>query len=299
MKAITKARLSLMMFMSLGLILGFDAQALAIGSSQNPQTGSLGLEATIPSSPPTQSATIAVPSNGQSFTSLPITISGLCPNNLLIKAFSNNVFIGSAQCINNNYKLKADLFNGSNDLYVQDFDNLGQGGPLSNKVSVTYANTQNVSILSRVTITSSYGELGANPGQQLIWPVVISGGTPPYAISTDWGDGQPATLQSSAFNGTINLVHVYNQAGIYTVTVTVSDSKGSLAFLQLVGIANGQITAVNTTKPNISKTANSNKNNSSSSSVPWWVLSVVLITLLPAFWLGSRHGRTVLLKKYN
>ncbi len=274
-----------------------NSNVQALGSQQNPQTGSLGLEATIPSPPPTQSATIAVPSNGQSFTSLPITISGLCPNNLLIKAFSNNVFIGSAQCINNNYKLKADLFNGSNDLYVQDFDNLGQGGPLSNKVSVTYANAQNVSILSRVTITSSYGELGANPGQQLIWPVVISGGTPPYAISTDWGDGQPATLQSSAFNGTINLVHVYNQAGIYTVTVTVSDSKGSLAFLQLVGIANGQITAVNTTKP--SSTANSNKNNSSSSSVPWWVLSVVLITLLPAFWLGSRHGRSVLLKKYN
>jgi len=280
-----------------GLVLGFSINALAIGSSQNPQTGALGLEATIPSQPPSQAATIAIPSSGQSFTTLPITLSGLCPNGLLIKAFSNNVFIGSTQCTNNSYKLKADLFNGSNNLYVQDFDNLGQGGPLSNKVSVTYANAQNVSALSQVTITSSYGELGANPGQQLVWPVVVGGGTPPYAISTDWGDGQSATLQSSAFSGVINLAHVYNQAGIYTVTVTVTDSKGSLAFLQLVGIANGQITAVNTTKP--SSTANSNKNNSSSSFVPWWVLLIVLIALLPAFWLGSRHGRSVLLKKYN
>ena len=297
MKAITKARLSLMMFMSLGLILGFDAQALAIGSSQNPQSGALGLEATIPSPPPSQATTIAVPSNGQSFTNIPITVSGLCSNNLLVKVFSNNIFIGSAQCINNSYSLKTDLFNGKNNIYSQDFDNLGQGGPLSAIVSVNYASAQTIAIPNQVTLTSAYGELGANPGQQLVWPVVISGGTPPYAISTDWGDGQPATLQSSAFNGTINLKHIYNQAGVYTVTVSVSDSKGSSAFLQLVGVANGQLASANKTQtPSNTSLA---KKSSTSSFGPWWILLIVLITLLPSFWLGSRHGKSVLLKKYQ
>jgi len=298
MKAITKIRFSLITFMSLGLVLGVNAQAWAIGSSQNPQSGALGLEATIPSPPPSQATTIAVPSNSQSFTSIPITVSGLCSNNLLVKVFSNNIFIGSAQCINNSYSLKTDLFNGKNNIYSQDFDSLGQGGPLSGIVSVNYASAQNIPIQSQVTLTSAYGELGANPGQQLVWPVVISGGTPPYAISTDWGDGQPSSLQSSAFAGTISLKHSYNQAGVYTVTVSVSDSQGSEAFLQLVGVANGQLSAASKTQTP-SHTGSSAKKGSTSSFGPWWLLLIVLITLLPSFWLGSRHGKSVLLKKYQ
>src|SRR4051794_29241246 len=64
-----------------------------------PQQGSIGLEATIKGNPPTRGATIAVPANGSSFNSTPITISGLCQTGLLVKVFSNGVFIGSATCV--------------------------------------------------------------------------------------------------------------------------------------------------------------------------------------------------------
>lgn len=268
--------------------------AYALGSPQTPQSGSTGLVATIPSPPPSQAATIAVPSNGQSFSSLPITVSGICPSNLLIKILANNVFVGAAPCINGSYSLKIDLFNGRNDIVAQDYDNLGQAGPASSPITVSFQDSQYLKAGSQVTITSIYAELGANPGQELDWPIVISGGTPPYAISTDWGDGQPATLQSSAYAGQLTIKHTYASSGIYQVTVTATDSNGATGFLQLVGVGNGQITTSSKTTSNTTP-----KSNSGSNGLPWWVPVIVLITLIPAFWLGSRHGRTVLLKKYQ
>jgi len=54
--------------------------------------------------------------SGQSFTTLPITVSGLCPSGLLIKVFDNNIFAGSAECSSGSYELKIGLFDGTNSL---------------------------------------------------------------------------------------------------------------------------------------------------------------------------------------
>jgi uncharacterized membrane protein len=45
------------------------------------------------------------------------------------------------------------------------------------------------------------------------------GGTPPYQFEWDFGDGSVSQVQ--------NATHVYTQVGNYTVTLTVSDSKGA------------------------------------------------------------------------
>ena len=87
---------------TLGLLVSLTPAALALGSQQNPQSGSTGVEGTIPSPAPTQAGTIVAPANGQVFTSTPITVRGLCPTGLLIKVFSNSVFVGSVQCVNGN-----------------------------------------------------------------------------------------------------------------------------------------------------------------------------------------------------
>lgn len=283
--------LSLGMF---GMALAINPSVMALGSKQNPQSGSLGLEATIPTSPPTTAATIAIPASGQTFSSIPITVGGLCPSNLLIKIFDNNVFVGSSVCSSGSYSLKVGLFNASNNIYAQDFDVFGQGGPNSNTVNVTFNSGQYSTPGSQVTVTSSYAEQGANPGQQLIWPIQISGGTPPYAISTTWGDGLSPSLQSSAFSGSINLHHVYSTSGTYDVNVTVTDSNGSTGFLQLVAVANGQLAPANKTS-----TPTPLNPTSSSSSLPWWAFLLVGLAAVPAFWLGFRHGRSVLSRKYE
>ncbi len=274
------------------LLLLLPMRSFALGSSQTPQNGSMGLEATIPSAPPTIAPSIVAPSNGQSFNTMPVAVSGLCTSNLVVKVFDNNIFEGSTVCTNGSYSLKADLINGTNNLYVQDFDALNQGSPLSNSINISYISSQYTQPGAQVTVTSSYGELGANPGQLLSWPIIIGGGTPPYAISVDWGDGNSPTLQSSSLSGKIIISHVYATSGVYTISVTVTDNKGSTGFMQLVGVANGQIT-----KSNPSTTQKSNV--STANFLPWWILLILTLALIPAFWLGGRHGRAVLIRKYN
>src|SRR5665213_1484212 len=85
---------------SLTLILSIGLKApLASANAPlppDPQTGSVGVEGTITSPPPTVAATISTPTNGQSFSSEPITVAGICPTGLLVKIFANNVFVGAA-----------------------------------------------------------------------------------------------------------------------------------------------------------------------------------------------------------
>ena len=109
---------------------------------QNPQSGSVGLEGTISSPPPTRGATISSPVSGRSYTELPVTVSGLCPQGVMVKLFSNNIFVGSVKCDNGSYSLQIDLFSGQNELIARVYDDLDQAGPDSNLVQVTFNDAQ-------------------------------------------------------------------------------------------------------------------------------------------------------------
>lgn len=260
-------------------------QALAAAPpADNPQSGSVGVTGVLTSAPPKNGATIAVPSGGQTFTSTPITVSGLCPNGLLVKIFDNNVFMGSAVCSSGSYSLKIDLFSGENDLVARVFDSLDQAGPDSNIVTVNFNDTQfNTTGASLLTLTSDYARRGANPGATLVWPIILSGGTGPYAISVDWGDNKPQDLLSSQFPGTVELRHVYDTAGVYSVIIKATDKNGLTAYLQLVGVANGAITSSSTT----------NKDTGSQvvvkSTIMWAPAALMLPLILVSFWLGRKH----------
>lgn len=262
-----------------GPLLGVP-QAYALGSSQNPQSGAVGFEATVPGNPPSKAASIGIPSDGQTFTSSPITISGLCTTGLLVKLFSNNVFIGSAVCTSGSYSLQADLFSGRNDLVARVFDALDQQGPDSNTVTVTYNDAQFAQFGTHVMLTSTYARRGADPNTPLNWPIVLSGGVGPYAISTDWGDGSGAQPQSAAFPGVVNISHTYAQAGVYQVIIKVSDHNGTDAYLQVVGVADGKVTGA---------LASSSSNVITNTVVVWQPMLIALPLLLIAFWLGRRH----------
>ena len=263
----------------------------AIGSSDNPQSGSVGLQGTISSAPPTQAATIAIPTNGQVVTKIPITVSGLCPNNLLVKLFTNNVFVGSTLCVNGSYSLQIDLFDGLNDLVARVFDALDQPGPDSNTVAVTFQDNQFAgSGTQLLALTSAYARRGANPGQTLSWPIILSGGAAPYALSVTWGDGKAADLLSESFAGTINLDHIYDTAGVYNVVIKATDKNGETAFLQLVAIANGAVQAsTSTTSSGSSATLTKTK-------VLWAPSAALVAFIVAGFWLGRKYQLAALRK---
>ncbi len=280
----------------LGLPLIVSGMALAsnlppIPSSET-SNGSIGLVGTIPSPPPTQAATIATPVNGASFSSLPINVTGLCPKSLLIKIFSNNVFVGSALCSSGSYSVPIDLFSGQNDLVVKDYDSLEQSGPVSNTVTVTFSDALLANFGSVVSLTSNYARRGADPNQILTWPFILTGGTGPYALSIDWGDNSPTDLISTQFAGTINASHVYKTAGAYTITVKATDKNNSQAFLQVVGIANGAVTNLTSSQSQGNSVVYTQK-----PQIIWWPALIMLPLTVAAFWVGGKYQLTALRKQ--
>lgn len=268
--------LSLFIFIS---IFTYSTRAFANFPPQS-ATGTIGLQGTISSSPPTTAATIVTPVTGSSFTSTPITVTGLCPKGLLVKLFANNVFDGSVYCSSGSYSLQISLFPGTDDLVARVYDSLNQAGPDSNLVVVTFSDIATAKYGSRVSLTSNYAEIGVNPGSTLTWPIIVSQGNPPYAISVDWGDGSPSSLISDKTPGTLNISHVYSTSGVYNIVIKATDSNGTTAYLQVIGIANGAAL-----KNGSSKTANT----IIETKVLWWPAVAMVPLILAAFWVGRRH----------
>ena len=229
-------KLSLIIFLTTNLVLINSLNAQAIGSSQTPQSGSLGLVANIPSPSPSIIPTISTPSNGSTISSQQIQVSGLCQSGLLVKVYSNNIFVGSTNCSSGSYSLNIDLFNGQNSLTVTDFNTLGQNSPSSSLANINYSSPTATAGLDQLNLTSKITELGASPNQKLVWPIVISNGIAPYALSINWGDSSNPSVVSQPVSGLFNIVHSYSTAGIYNITISAGDSKGAGAFLQLVSV---------------------------------------------------------------
>jgi hypothetical protein len=282
-----KFRKSKILVLTLGLGLLFaSGLTTPVSAQQQTRSGPVGVEGTIPTNAPTDSPVITVPSSGNNFTRLPITIAGLCTKGLLVEIFKNGVFAGSAQCANGSFTLQIDLFDGRNDLIARHYDALNQAGPDSKVISVNF-NSALARSGPRVSVTTNYAKRGADPDTALSWPITISGGTAPFAISVDWGDKTPPDLMSQASGGDVNLQHSYAFAGVYNVTVKVTDSQGEAAFLQLVGIANGPT----------QQSANQNKQQNNiqvKKVIVWWPFAVLLILTIIAFWLGGKHKLAVI-----
>ncbi|HTE57732.1 MAG TPA: hypothetical protein VK694_03225 [Verrucomicrobiae bacterium] len=264
--------------------------ATAFAQVENPQSGAVGMQGTISQPPPTRGATISVPSSGQSFSQIPITVSGLCPGDLLVKIFKNNVFAGSAQCRNGSYSVILDLFTGANELVARVYDALDQPGPDSNTVSVTFVDAR-ANVTTRPTLTSNFAKRGVNPKQELVWPIVLSGGSGPYAISVDWGDGKPPDLMSLGFPGPFNIKHAYDSAGVYNVVVKAVDRDGGTAFLQLVAVANGPLSQ------DQGQNKEEDKTGETKTVILWQPAAILIPMMLSTFWLGRKYELKYLKKK--
>lgn len=258
-----------------------QASALTPIPAPNPKPGSYGLQATKTQAPPTQGATITTPGNSSTSTS-PITVSGICPTGLLVQIYNNNVMVGAVMCAGGSFSLQISLFAGTNEISAIVYDDLGQPGPVSNIITVTYNATNFTAFGELITLTSSYGRRSAPAGEALTWPLQLSGGTGPYAFSIDWGDGTKPELKSVALAGVIDISHIYKKAGIYLINVTVTDVNGVTAFLQLVAVSSGQVDgstqqqATDETKPVVQ------------TKILWLPTILAFALLIPSYWLGRR-----------
>lgn len=271
-------------------MLSSTAQAINPIPNPDPKANTYGLEATKTQAPPDTAPTISTPGNGASFGTSPITVAGICKTDLLVQVYNNGVLVGSVLCKGGSFSLQISLFFGQNDLTAIQFDDLEQASPISNLVSVTFTSPALAAFGTSITLTSNYGRRAADPGSTLNWPLILSGGTGPYAFSIDWGDGTPAQLKSQSTSGEVNISHVYKQAGLYRVTVKVTDTNGVSAFIQLVAVANGKPAAT---------TAADSKNVSTTyvTKVLWFPTVIVALLLIPTYWIGRRSQLVSLHRK--
>ncbi len=245
-----------------------------------PQAGGYGLEATKKQAPPTLGATIVSPGSGASFSSSPITVSGVCPKGLLVQIYDNDVMVGAVMCTTGSFSIEVSLFAGTNELKAIVYDDLYQAGPISNIVTITFTDTNFTRFGDLITLTSSYGRRSAANKTSLAWPLQLSGGMGPYAFSIDWGDGTEPQLLSQSFAGLVTIAHTYKKAGIYQVNVNAADTNGVKAFLQVIAVSNGEATDATTT--------NKIEATEAKTTVLWTPTIIAFLLLLPTYWLGRR-----------
>ncbi len=266
----------------LALFATMPAGAINALPTPDPKPGSFGVEATKKQPAPTTGPTISTPGNGASFSTSPITVNGVCISDLLVQVYNNGVLVGAVMCTNNTYSVEISLFAGTNELTAIQYDDLEQASPVSNTVTVTYTDTSFKAFGQQLTLTSSYGRRSAPAGSTLTWPLQLTGGTGPYAFSIDWGDGSKPELMSQAMAGVINISHTYKKAGIYIINITVTDVNGVKGFLQVIAVASGQVDATTTTQTGETTAA------TSGARILWVPYIILLLLLLPTYWLGRR-----------
>lgn len=293
MQSIPKQTIYISILVSIISLLLFFSSGITFAQVQNPQEGGIGLQGKISAPPPTLAPTISTPSNGQVLTGIPIDVRGLCDGTYLVKLFKNNVFSGSDQCQNGSFSITTDLFSGTNELVARHYDELDQEGPDSNTVSITFNDgALRPNISERVTVVSSYAKRGANPTETLTWPIIISGGVAPYAISVDWGDGSAPDIYSAPTAGEFIIKHVFTQAGIYRALIKITDSNGNIGYLQVAAVSNGAIQenqvagAIEGAGRTIVR-------------VIWFPVAIALPLVLTTFYLGKKYEITRIKRKLS
>lgn len=260
------------------LILG---SVLPVGAQQS---GDIDVSAVVPGAAPTTAPTIGRPANNATFSEKNIEVTGGCTSGLIVKVFSNGIFVGSTVCQGDNtYSLRVDLFVDRNELVARQYDLLNQPGPNSEVVVVFYLPQQPLPDLPgetpmpespnadngngnggagdtpgtspradqtpdtvaefQLVIDYDYTSQAAFVGQPFSLPIHFIGGTPPYTITIDWGDG---SVNHFVRHSTEDFLaeYTYTRPGLITITITITDSTGQVSRLQFVTLIHGNLDKV-------------------------------------------------------
>ncbi len=255
---------------------------------------------------PTIPAVITSPADQDRFTAVPITVSGTCQANQVIRLYRNGDFSGSVFCTGSGtFSIETDLSSGANTLIASTFNVTDDEGPASSPIMVYYdppaTPTPNPSSPSSPPSGSGSLIISVDPklniyqlGQPLEWQLKVSNGTPSYTMKIDWGDGTTNTYTLRE-DGSADLRHVYDSLGDnngqYVVKIRVTDKNGATVFLQVGILVRG---------PNIALATGGGATSGSFSDRPlytrlqiaWFGWLFLLLALL-SFWLGARwmHDR--------
>lgn len=287
---------ALLLVLLLALIPLVTASRSVALAASDPVTISNEVYAVVSAPTPTTAPAITNIAQGAVYTNNePLTVSGTCPNETLVKVFKNDVFSGAVFCQNGRFSVPIDLFLGSNTLIVRAYNSTNSMAPESTPIVVRkdIPGTTFTSGSQQFFVTSEILYKGVNVGSTLSWPVTITGGQAPYAISVAWGDGK-TDLISRGEAGSLNIEHVYDKSGdgyksSYNVTITSTDALGNKSFIHLVSIVGGN-------DPSVVSSIKQGYSWSTAIRIAWQLMIVAGLIVL-AFWLGEKRESHILKRK--
>ena len=123
-------------------------------------------------------------------------------------------------------------------------------------------------------------------GDTTIVPIRITGGTAPYALSIDWGDGitELKTVLDSEYH---NYTHTYKTSGIIGISLKTTDANGATSFLHTVVQVNG-VSAHSANSTPLHNFASGLTSIWTEAPVPLYVAAVALVL---GFWVGDLFQR--------
>ncbi|HEY4963350.1 MAG TPA: hypothetical protein VIH90_01505 [Candidatus Saccharimonadales bacterium] len=294
------------------------------------------ISATVEAPSLTTGAAILSPTDGATLSAQTITVTGNCPDNSYVKLSVNNTFSGVAWCASDNtWLIQTSLSVGQNTLLAQDYNVTDVPGPVTSAVNVSYTEpiasvlppapqpqvTRNdsqtaISIGSAVAntgdtglpvvLSSDFHYQAFDSSSDFSWTFDLSGGTPPYILTVDWGDGTNSTIDVPT-DPVIVLHHKYANPGYYPLLIKTSDAKGSLKTLQLAALIKpvGASGLVNFNTINTLHDTKLSHQSSFSSfmgrvkSWLWlaWPTYLIVLLMVISYWLGEKTEYQLLFKR--
>ncbi len=200
-----------------------------------------GIYATVPGPVPATGAAINAPDTNSTITSGDTLVDGSCPiisPQVTVVLLVDNTAAGSAICDNNNdFALPVNLAPGAHTLVAQSYTiTLGQG-PDSQPVNITAQSTKFVPVQTNAPVLSAsvpFSVLGAD--RTAVWDGTISGGTAPYHVLIDWGDGNRSTYMVTTADS-LHYTHHYHDIVSRNARIAVQDDTGGSVQQQYATVA--------------------------------------------------------------
>jgi hypothetical protein len=331
-----------MIVLIVGVLIGGWTHVVSATSSSvwtTPQSDSYAVNASVPGPAPVHAAIINSPTINSRFKNKPIIVEGSCPIDAAggyVSIYRNNFYSGTAICdASGSFQVSIDLFTGANQLIARVYNFTDVAGPDSAPTTVYYdppaqsivpdgpmASTtptskpanQGFSINSApistapatttvpLTLTTDFTIRGYYVGEQSVWQLDPEGGSAPYAIAIDWGDGSNGIV-SRGNPGLTRLTHTFEKAGAfhgsYIVKFTVTDAAGSQTFLQLLVIVNSRQQAA------IGRSIHPGGGSGFSNGITHFLKNYIwpsyglVVLMLLSFWLGERREYHTLKLKHG
>jgi hypothetical protein len=188
---------------------------------------------------PTAGAIITQPADDSTTASADTLVAGNCPitSPQPIEVITmDNTVVGSAVCDSNNtFSMPVRLTPGDHAFVVRTFSITSQQGPDSQPVRVTYQPKGQADEQTALQLTTKapFSVLGTD--HTAIWNGTITGGSPPYHIIIDWGDGNRE--EHSLHTANQQYAHRYATLVSYNAIFAISDDNGNMAQQQYAATA--------------------------------------------------------------